>query len=112
MIKINKKFIYIAATIVVVIGVATGTVLILKSANTSTTQTQTQTQAQKDAAIKATAEDLMTQSAKATDAASAKALLLQAREKYVQIDDKDRIGAVDAMVIMIDNTPAPKSATK
>ena len=72
------------------IGVATGTVLILKSANTSTTQTQTQTQAQKDAAIKATAEDLMTQSAKATDAASAKALLLQAREKYVQIDDKDR----------------------
>ena len=105
MINVKKRYIYIAIIVIVVIGIAVGTVLLLKTTNNNNNQAQTQVQT--NATIKAAGDKLMTESAGATDAASAKALLLKAREKYVEINDKDRIGAVDAMIIMVENSPAP-----
>ncbi len=105
MINIKNKFVYIAAIVLVVVGVAVGTVLILKTSINNKEQAQTQT----NATIKTAGDNLMKESAGAADAASAKALLLQAREKYVQINDQDRIGAVDAMIIMVEHSPTTKT---
>ena len=101
MIKFNKKIIYIISTVVFVIIVAGGTVIVLKASNNNT-QNQNQSQA---VPTKATADALMESSAKTNDPAKAKALLLQARQQYVAIDDKDRIAAVDAEIKMIDTVP-------
>ena len=107
MIKFNKKIIYIISTVVFVIIVAGGTVIVLKASNNNT-QNQNQSQA---VPTKATADALMESSAKTNDPAKAKALLLQARQQYVAIDDKDRIAAVDAEIKMIDTVPKKQCYT-
>ncbi len=100
MIKIKKQFIYIIATVVVIAVIAISTVAVLKISNITASQSQTKTNVTKE-----TADALMKSSASTNDATKAKEILRQARQQYVEIKDQDRIQAVDAMILMIDNTP-------
>ncbi len=101
MINIKKQFIYIIAIVIAVVAVAIGTVIVLKISNNNTTS-NTQT---KSAITLGTADTLMKSSASTNDPVKAKEILLQARQQYVEINNQDRIQAVDAMILMIDNTP-------
>ena len=99
MIKIKKQFIYTIIVVIIVTVAAIGTVVVLKISN-NTTQTQT-----KVAPTKKTADALMKSAASSNDAVKAKAILLQARQQYVEINNQDRIRAVDAEILLIDSTP-------
>lgn len=97
MIKVKKQFIYIIAMVIVVVAVAIGTVAVLKISN-NTAQTQT-----KVTPTIETVDALMKSAASTNDAAKAKAILLEARQQYVDIKDQDRVNAIDAMILMIDS---------
>ncbi len=107
MIQIKKNFVYITAIALIAVVITVGTIAIFNISMNN--KNQAQVQSDSNATIKAAGEKLMVDSASANTAAKAKELLLQARQKYVKINDQDRIQAVDAMILMIDNTPASTS---
>lgn len=99
--KDHKTVMYIIITIISVTIVAVGTVLILSSINNKSDDTNVEN----TAIVKESADNLKLQAVQEmnSDAAKAKQLLIEAREKYIQLGDQNAVLDIDSQLYYIEN---------